>query len=187
MRARNDLHDPGGKRHMAVLDGVRGSAEFRGTRNEHRILLQREWGGGDQSDAPYVLWIGMNPSMATADEDDLTVRKEQTWTRMLGHQRYVKMNVVSYRSTDPAGLEAADQVSHPRNLPAIIAWAKHPLCARVVLATGVPPAVILSSAKFVLDHLSAKSIETWCLGRTKEGWPRHTSRIAYATRFERFT
>lgn len=187
MQAMNDRHDPGGKRHMGMLDGVRGSAEFRGKRSEHRVLLERAWDSSDQPQfVPYVLWVGMNPSMATADQDDLTVRKEQTWTRMLGHQRYVKTNVASYRSTDPTGLEAAEQVCHPDNLRVILMWAKHPLCARVVLATGNPPPVMYHIATYVIQELRAHRIELWCLGKTKDGWPRHTSRIAYATKFERF-
>lgn len=193
MKARQDLfggHDPGGKRRMPLLPGVTGLALFRGEAREHRILALRWWDTGStewrETDGAYVLWVGMNPSMATGEEDDLTVRKEQNWTKTLGCNRYVKVNLSSYRSTDPAGLRDAEELAHPDNIPTILKWATDVSCHRVVLATGVPPEVLAPLADQVLRMLREAKVAMWCLGRTKAGWPRHTSRIGYATPFERF-
>jgi hypothetical protein len=177
------MHDAGGQNHFALPPGVCGAARFAGDRNEHRITLTR-WLDPSPDDANFALWIGMNPSTAEADVDDLTVRKEWTWTRRLGFYRYVKMNAASYRATDPKVLASVREVNHPDNLPLIVAMAS--AAAMIVLSTGNPTDVLLGHYRTMVRALKAAGLTLQCLGTTKDGWPKHSSRIGYDTPFVEF-
>src|SRR5215210_1846719 len=74
-------HDPSSKIRLPLEPGVRGSAVFSECGN-YRRLLTRHW--GEDEDAPFALWIGMNPSMADAASDDPTTQRECRMTRSWG-------------------------------------------------------------------------------------------------------
>lgn len=172
-------HDAGGKGRMRLLPGVTGLATFSGDRDEHRLTLERR-APGCLEGAPFALWCGMNPSTAEADEDDLTVRKEQEWTRRLGLLRYIKVNFGSYRCTDPKGLSVAGvMISHPQNLICITDLASR--AEKIVMACGDPPEVLMPHARTVLRMMKTMCHPMWCLGTTKAGWPKHSSRLGYET------
>lgn len=184
-------HDSGCKMKWPLLPGVIGSAIFRGAQREHRLVLMRGW---DDLVAPILLstpahpsalWIGMNPSGAEGDVDDLTVRKEQTWTRMLGFSRYLKVNVGTYRWTDSLTLgDAAIPVMHPENLPLIRKLAA--TAAVIILTTGKPPEILMPHIAALRQALKEDGRMVKCLGTTKDGWPKHSSRIGYNTPFVDF-
>ena len=70
-------------------------------------------------------------------------------------------------------------------MPTIIDFARR--ADVVVIATGMPPRVLQPAAEQVFQELTFRDIKPICLGFTDSGWPRHPSRISYATRFETFT
>jgi Protein of unknown function (DUF1643) len=114
-------HDAGGKNAFPLLPGVVGRAEFAGDHQEHRLWLERQWG----DDPRYALWCGMNASTAMEDIDDMTLRKDQAWTRAWGLSRMFKVNIGSYRCTGPEGLSERDvTVNHEENVPTILRLAQ---------------------------------------------------------------
>lgn len=182
-----------GARPWPMLPGVKGSASFAGERQEHRLWLERVWAGDLTQlrpgvlpdDIPFALWIGMNPSAASEAEDDLTVRKEYTWTRTtLGLTRYVKVNVGTYRATNPGDLEAAPQVQHPDNTDYIARFAAR--ASKIIVATGQVPPVLEQYARDLFALLALWGHPLLCLGLTKSGWPKHPSRIGYDPPFVAF-
>lgn len=162
-------------RFWPLLPGVTGDAHF--PTPDHRIWLERRWepaGGG------FALHVGMNPSHAGADGDDLTVRKDQQFTRRLGLSRMVKMNLGTLVSTDPAGLSVRGAVvAHPGNLAMILANAA--LATRIIIATGKPPDPLLGPARTLFNELKRAGIRMECFGLTKDHWPKHSSRLGYDT------
>lgn len=185
-----ERHDSGCKTKMVIPSGVIGDAEFRGERDEHRIQLDRRRGDGiAQPTNPFALWIGLNPSAAEADIDDLTIRKEWRWTSEIGFgqhagtfHRYVKTNAGSYRLTNSLALDDVRvPLSHADNLPRILYLARQ--AGVVVLATGSPPDALVPHARAVFQGLKAAGIKPLCLGTTRDGYPKHTSRLGYATSF----
>lgn len=157
-----------------LLEGVEGAARFDGS--EHRLWLERRWNGSDD----YALHIGMNPSVAGADRDDLTIRKDQEFTRRMGLTRLFKCNIGTWISTDPIGLEAPGiTVCHPENLAIILGLAHS--AARVVVATGNPPDPLLGAARATFRALKTAGVTLECFGLTKDHWPKHSSRLAYKT------
>jgi hypothetical protein len=162
-----------------LLPDTKGSARFEG--NDHRIWLERRWGS---LNAPFVLHIGMNPSLAGAENDDLTVRKDQEFTKRMGFDRMVKVNVGTYISTDPDGLNRCLMVAHEINLPTIRTYAA--AAARIIVATGRPPDVLVSYARVLFKALKQDGRHMECFGLTKDHWPKHSSRLAYVTPLQEF-
>lgn len=164
-----------------LLAGVTGAAFF--PSKDHRLWLERRW--GEDIDENFVLHVGMNPSYADANGDDLTVRKDQEFTRRIGFSRMVKMNVGTFISTDPKGLSAPDViVSHPYNTAMILECALR--ARRVIVATGDPPKPLIDVARNLLRGMTAAGFRMECFGLTKGGWPKHSSRLGYASKLALF-
>lgn len=158
-----------------LLPGTIGAAHF--PEPGHRLWLERRW--GDLS-PEFALHIGMNPSMASANQDDLTVRKDQEFTRLMGLSCMMKCNLGTLVSTDPAGLSGPGvTVCHPDNLATILGFAAR--SARIVIATGKPPDPLLGPARTLFRALKATGHRMECFGLTKDHWPKHSSRLAYVT------
>jgi hypothetical protein len=168
---------------IPMKPGVLGDVLFAGEGGEHRLWLERKWGTCKDT-LPYVLWCGINPSTANKFQDDLTITKEQRWTAMLGFSRMIKVNLFSLCSTDPLQLITNVNRDHPANFKMISALNRH--AAKFILATGAPPKPIESIARDAMRRVRALRPDMECLGVTRDGWPRHSSRLPYATRFEPF-
>lgn len=147
----------------------------------HRFLLTRELGG-----ARTLLTIGLNPSTATAEKSDHTIRREIGLARSLGFGRLVKVNLFSLRSTDPRGLLDDDSfsgIAHDQikaryaNFETIRHRAR--TADAVVCCWGVqrsPRALrerVEARARDVEAMLRGEGIELHALAFTADGVPRH--------------
>lgn len=167
----------------------------------HRFRLWRHV-GHSSDDWPAVLWIMLNPSKADERTDDLTIRKclgfSDRWADAMDHPDGFTLEVVnlfSYRATDPADLWVwLAQHGPPSYQPPDVMKANEEAilqCAsaarRIVVAWGAQtdPAFRAVSSRIV-DHLERLGFDLWCLGTTKDGHPRHPSRLAYATELVRY-
>jgi hypothetical protein len=178
-------HDPGGKTRLRLQDGVYGEARF-SVCGKYRLWLSREW--QEDKDGPptkVALWIGMNPSTAEDTVDDPTIRREIAFTRRLGCECYMKFNVMDYRATDPKKLLAPSvEPRSPGNLDLILSYAKH--SDFVIAAWGALPKRLRHYANETQLALQDAGIRLFCLGRTKDGSPRHPLYIAKTAEFEAF-
>jgi hypothetical protein len=178
-------------RAMPLLDGARGYAEF-SEDGRMRYLLKREW--WENSDRqksmflhsePYVCIIGMNPSVAGANEDDKTIRNDIEFTRRLGFKSLQKVNLFPLCATDPA------ELLNPENESMVTGSIKNEItmlisaCSaiKVVCAWGVLDGKLRSYAEDITKRLLSRSdsAQLWCYGVTQDGSPRHTSRLAHGT------
>ena len=125
-----------------------------------------------------LLSIGLNPSTATHELDDNTIRKETKFARAWGFDVYEKGNLFGFRSTDPRGLlEADDPYGDPDNIEEILRLA----CgASLVLAAWGGPyqpkplaRMVAARAREVTRRLVEAGIALHCLAVTKDGFPRH--------------
>jgi len=66
----DELHDTGGKSRLRLKPDVIADAVFYDNRR-YRPILTRRW--TDDPSAPFVLWIGMNPSVAGFTPDLLLI------------------------------------------------------------------------------------------------------------------
>ncbi len=146
----------------------------------YRYTLTRVW----DPFALCVLWVCLNPSKANASEDDPSARKVVGFSRRWGFGSATIVNLYAFRATDPRDLERAGRPIGPENDRHILA--AFALADAIVCAWGQnepkdslrPVALrrLLSEAKRTAD----------CLGRAKNGQPRHPLMLSYDTPRERY-
>lgn len=137
----------------------------------YRYLLTRVWATG-----PRALFVMLNPSTATEQQNDPTVERCERRARALGFGAFRVTNIFAFRATDPKVMRAEIDPVGPANDTAIrdsARWANLTVCAwgnhglhlgrgghveRLLRETGVP-----------LHHL----------GLTGVGEPRHPLYVGY--------
>lgn len=139
----------------------------------YRYHLWRKWGNG-----PWMVWILLNPSTADAVENDPTIERCERRARQMNFGAVSILNLFAYRSTDPAGMLAADDPVGPDNDDEILYHACHPLTGMVICAWGVH-GMHRERDERVLHLLKEAGVELWGLGLTVEGYPRHPLYVAY--------
>ena len=71
----------------------------------YRYRLERTW-NPEAVERGAVVWIMLNPSTATADVDDPTIRRCVAFSRRWWYGSLVVVNLFAYRATEPKALEA---------------------------------------------------------------------------------
>lgn len=135
----------------------------------YRYGLWRHWGPG-----PSLSFVMLNPSTADAALDDPTIRRCTGFARTLGHDGINVVNLYAFRATNPAELRTAVDPHGPENE----AWLRGRLEAARHGATTI---VVAWGAWLPDDHAAPTfrnlarevGVTLRCLGRTKEGQPRH--------------
>lgn len=134
-----------------------------------RYRLTRYWGPG-----PMLPFVMLNPSTADAEIDDPTIRRCMGYARRENAGGIIVANLFALRSTDPSALKshafafgagnydalwcaAVDALAH--DLPVVCAWG----------AGGT----INDGDKTAVDILKRAGARLACLGKTKDGHPRH--------------
>ncbi len=141
----------------------------------YRYTLTRVWDPGGAR----ALFIMLNPSTATEEQNDPTVERCERRARALGFGAFRVLNIFAYRATDPRDMRAARDPVGPENDAAItgsLGWADRVICAWGThgrhLDRGPQVERLLRAAGAELHHL----------GLSKEGHPRHPLYIGYAVR-----
>ena len=130
----------------------------------YRYRLERRWGIG-----PAMGFVMLNPSTADANLDDPTIRRCIGFAKREGCDALMVVNLFAFRATDPKNLPA-DQTDAigPFNLahiqvavdvikgPLVAAWGAHKVANKI--------------AGVITHHFGHRLM---CLGKTKDGCPRH--------------
>jgi hypothetical protein len=148
----------------------------------YRYALTRRFNGLFNSRARVLLICGLNPSQAGATKDDQTIRKDRGFANMLGCDRLVKVNAFGWIETTSAKLGDATDPIGPDNDEVIRAMVRkiYDECADVV-AVAAWGSHELMTAERVATLRALLPSPLKCFGTTRDGSPRHTSRLAYAT------
>ena len=132
----------------------------------YRYHLTRQW-----QDGPLMSFVMLNPSTADADVDDPTIRRCVGFARREGAAGIAVGNVYAFRATRPDNLWKARDPFGPDNddvlrqmaaeavrdgLPVVCAWGAHGN------RSNRHTAMLLAAGATLV-----------CLGKTKEGHPRH--------------
>lgn len=155
--------------------GVEGSAEFSDD-GRCRFSLKRLW----DKKRGLVLYTGLNPSKAGADNDDMTVTKGMGFANLkfkMGGTLHG--NAFPFISTNPKDLAKCTEAEIRKNDRRLLEMAGE--ASVVVLAWGSYPKF---KARFDEVAKLLMPFRPICLGRTKDGYPHHISRIAYTTPIE---
>lgn len=142
----------------------------------YRYVLNRRW---DRS-LPMMPWIMLNPSKADEKTDDATITRCCVRALHAGAGGICVLNLFALRSADPAALLRHPDPVGPENdswlkglisdtgrgeVPIAVAWG----------ALAVP--LLRDRADRVLEMLDGCLLA--CLGTTRDGYPRHPSRLGY--------
>ncbi len=132
----------------------------------YRYELVRTWAPG----APSCAWIMLNPSTASAVEDDPTIRRCIAFARSWGCGSIVVVNLFAWRATDPAALRGVADPIGPENDGFILANLR-PAKLRIA-AWGAAP-LARERAREVLERLRRRRLAVHHLGLTQDGSPTH--------------
>jgi hypothetical protein len=131
---------------------------------EYRYWLSRRLSMGERT----VLFVGLNPSTADAAVDDPTIRRCVGFARSWGYDWLLMGNLYAYRSTDPKALYVVDDPVGPENQDAL-KWMAHR--AEVIVAAWGKNRLTCYAHTLAGWILSLE--HTRCLGRNKDGSPKH--------------
>ena len=93
-------HDPGGKIKILLEENIISSAIFSDCQ-KYRFELHRRW---DNESDKSIMFLMMNPSVATEFIDDPTVKKCRKYATTWGYNHLIVTNVMAYRATNPKEL-----------------------------------------------------------------------------------
>jgi hypothetical protein len=144
----------------------------------YRYTLSRTW---DES-LPVVLWVLLNPSTADAELDDPTLRKGIGFAKRWGFGGVIFVNLFAFRATKPKNMRAADDPVGSMNDLHIFAAAGE--AEKIVLAWGRHGAHQGRDEDVVHRLRACASGKLYCLGKNKDGSPRHPLMLAYDTPLE---
>ncbi|HEY0712275.1 MAG TPA: DUF1643 domain-containing protein [Polyangia bacterium] len=148
-----------------------------------RFTLRRRWSEGGYT----AVIVGLNPSTAAGDTDDMTIRKEVGFCKRNHLSGFTKVNLFATRATNPLHLLAMRESvgTFDANLFAIQNALAQPGVSHVICAWGGASGRLRQLVdKRVTDLVNAGAFNgrmLWSFGTTKDGYPCHTSRLPYDT------
>ena len=154
-----------------VVDGFKSTAVFSDCFN-FRYSITRVW---DHSGSK-LLYILLNPSIATEAISDPTITRCQARALRLGYKQFRVCNLFAFRSTNPSCLKVTSDVIGPQNdetLKASIAWADSVICSWGRLGT------IGERNLKVKNYLEKSGKPVFHFGLTKNCQPKHLLYISF--------
>jgi hypothetical protein len=145
-----------------------------------RYTLERWWG----EEGAYANFLCLNPSTADEEHNDPTVTRCCHYAKDWGYDGCIVTNIFGLRSTDPHALLEADDPVGQDNDEHILDVARN---AGIVIAAWGAWGKIRNRGLSIASHLSRAGVPLHCLGRTKEGHPRHPLYLPAAARPVRYS
>lgn len=137
----------------------------------YRYELLRVW----EPEGERILWVMLNPSTADGRRNDPTITRCETFSRDWGYGSLEVCNLFAWRSTDPKGLKGIADPIGPLNDAALLYAVDR--AARVMVAWG-NDGKLLARNLIVSDFLKPHRDKVFCLGRNKDGNPKHPLYLA---------
>lgn len=128
----------------------------------YRYVLWRRWAKG-----PPLVFVGVNPSRADATDNDPTITRCIGFAHAFGYGALLMVNAYAYIATNPDALWTAPDPVGPDN-DYTLRQLRHRVGSVVVAAWGVN--CPRDRERQVLELIGGP---VFCLGKTKDGYPRH--------------
>lgn len=126
---------------------------------------------------PRIGWVLLNPSTASHEKNDPTIRKCIGFAKGLGAREILVANCYAFRATQPRDLKHAFDPIGPFNENALVSLATH--CDYVIAAWGRHArARGVETGKLLAKHSRS---DLRCLGLNKDGSPKHPLYVPYPT------
>lgn len=158
------------------------TADFDGP---YRYSLTRAWSPSPRR----ALVLGCNPSKAGALKNDQTISRSTQLVRDAGYDGFVMMNLFSWCATHPKDLRRAAAEGHDVVGPETDARLKRAIAnAPVVIAAwgSLDWAEFEMRVQTVCLFLQQAGKHLSCFGLTKDGAPRHPSRLPRSAKLEHY-
>lgn len=162
-----EAHDAGGRSKPRWPAGSVVAARFGGPNDCYRYELSEVW----DTSKPPVMWLMMNPSVASIEHADPTLIRTGNFSRSWGYGGQLIGNVHAYRATDATRLLTVEHPAGPDNDDALIRMMMR--AAIVVLAYGQPPKPLRWRAEGAVGMLARRGARLVYLDRSKDGTPKH--------------
>ena len=143
-----------------------------------RYTLERWWAEGQ-----YVNFLMLNPSTADEVQPDRTVTRCIDFARAWSYAGLVVTNIFALRSTDPEALLHHSDPVGPDNDVRILRTA---LSAGLVIAAWGTWGKVDRRGEQVAAILKGNGIKFHCLGKTKDGYPKHPLYLKATTKPQPF-
>jgi hypothetical protein len=136
---------------------------------DYRYQLGRTWGDG-----PIVTFIMLNPSIASAELDDPTIRRCFSFAQREGAGGISVVNLFAFRATKPTNMMTALDPIGPENDEYIQRWVGSEIgSSRLVIAGWGASPFAAKRFKQICER-GVLNPESWkCLEKTKSGAPKH--------------
>ena len=144
--------------------------EVNGVTPQYRYLLGRDLGQG----ARRVGFVMLNPSTASHEVDDPTIRKCMGFARRWDASELLVANCYAYRATDPKALRHAADPVGALNEKALVSLARH--CDFIVCSWGRHAR---ERGVFTGKLLAEAGADLRCLALNRDGSPKHPLYCAY--------
>ncbi len=118
------------------------------------------------------VFVMLNPSTATAEENDPTVRRCIGYATDWGYHTLTVLNAFAYRATDPREMKHTDDPVGPENDHWLRTITQSEEARRVSIAWG-PDGGYLERDLAVMNILTERGIPPFCLGTNLDGTPKH--------------
>lgn len=141
---------------------------------KYRYSLYRIW----SSEKPLVAFIGLNPSTANESTDDRTIRRVKGFAKREDFGWFVMLNLFALVSPYPKDLELS---ADPLGQNDAFLFAEAARCSAVVFCWGAFPQARQRAKK--VEEMFPGAL---CLGKTKEGAPRHPLYLSQTTKLEKY-
>lgn len=143
----------------------------------HRLSLWRTW----QPQLPLLVCCLLNPSVADGERNDLTLTKCMGFAARNGYGRVLLVNLFTLVSTNPDTLASRVLSANTVDADHHLRWAARLPDSRILAGWGSKPWAT-DRARHVQQLLREQAMQRLlCLGTTKDGSPRHPSRLGYGT------
>lgn len=134
---------------------------------QYRYALWRRWEQGPQQ----LLWVLLNPSTATGETDDPTLRRLLFYSKRLGFNALAVGNLFAYRSASPDALPRVKEEAIGDENDRYLLQLVHE-STTIVVGWGAGGG-LHGRDPVVLKLLQETQRPLFCLGYTQYGAPRH--------------
>ena len=150
-----------------------GTATFSPEKPEplYRYRLTRRWSADRPVFEPVLCWVMLNPSSASHDVNDATIRKVTSFSKREGYGGLIVVNLFAYRSTDPDKLIHAEDPIGASNEAMVLDAMRG--SAKIVVAWGAMSKGLRAKSWMMRRKIQTAGWRLWALGTTKDGSPRH--------------
>lgn len=133
---------------------------------KYRYSLFRTW----DNELPVVEFIGLNPSIANEKKNDNTIRRCIQFAKDWGYGTIIMLNAFGYCATDPRDMKACEDPIGVGNDKEIIRMSHR---ADLIVACWGAHGGFENRDMEVMAILRVQELEVYCLGVTKNGFPKH--------------